>query len=276
MSNDQLPSINDFTEDLSELPSADEFIKEDLPSVEEFVEKEEEDIVEETIEEPVAEESGDLTEVLRLINDVRKDIPDIPEIKCYDEELKKLTEYIDQVHDCIPEVPEVKYYDKEVEAICEQIDTIKEEVKDLPEVKYYDEQIKSIEHKLDLTNQNIDELPEPKYYDQEIEAICEQIDKVKADIPTFPKWVNEVNEVPDFTWIGKTFSVIDDDFIKVNDHILDLKTRFDSDIDTLSESLDTKDFERRGEVSKVREDLKETKDRIYEELKETALKNLGT
>ncbi len=272
MSNDQLPSINDFTEDLSELPSADEFIKEDLPSVEEFVEKEEEDIVEETIEEPVAEESGDLTEVLRLINDVRKDIPDIPEIKCYDEELKKLTEYIDQVHDCIPEVPEVKYYDKEVEAICEQIDTIKEEVKDLPEVKYYDEQIKSIEHKLDLTNQNIDELPEPKYYDQEIEAICEQIDKVKADIPTFPKWVNEVNEVPDFTWIGKTFSVIDDDFIKVNDHILDLKTRFDSDIDTLSESLDTKDFERRGEVSKVREDLKETKDRIYEELKETALK----
>ena len=112
----------------------------------------------------------------------------------------------------------------------------------------------------------------PKYYEQEIEAICEQIDKVKADIPTFPKWVNEVNEVPDFTWIGKTFSVIDDDFIKVNDHILDLKTKFDSDIDTLSESLDIKDFERRGEVNKIRENLKETKDKIYEELKETAIK----
>ena len=270
MSNDQLPSINDFTEDLSELPSADEFIKEDLPSVEEFVEKEEEDIVEETIEEPV--EAEDLTEVIRLINDVRRDIPNIPEIKYYDEELEKLSAYVEQIKDSIPKIPEIKEYDTEVEAICEQIDLVKEEIKDLPEPKYYDEQIKNIEHKLDLTNQNIDELPEPKYYEQEIEAICEQIDKVKADIPTFPKWVNEVNEVPDFTWIGKTFSVIDDDFIKVNDHILDLKTKFDSDIDTLSESLDTKDFERRGEVNKIREDLKETKDKIYEELKETAIK----
>ena len=270
MSNDQLPSINDFTEDLSELPSADEFIKEDLPSVEEFVEKEEEDIVEETIEEPV--EAEDLTEVIRLINDVRRDIPNIPEIKYYDEELEKLSAYVEQIKESIPKIPEIKEYDTEVEAICEQIDLVKEEIKDLPEPKYYDEQIKNIEHKLDLTNQNIDELPEPKYYEQEIEAICEQIDKVKADIPTFPKWVNEVNEVPDFTWIGKTFSVIDDDFIKVNDHILDLKTKFDSDIDTLSESLDTKDFERRGEVNKIREDLKETKDKIYEELKETAIK----
>ena len=270
MSNDQLPSINDFTEDLSELPSADEFIKEDLPSVEEFVEKEEEDIVEETIEEPV--EAEDLTEVIRLINDVRRDIPNIPEIKYYDEELEKLSAYVEQIKESIPKIPEIKEYDNEVEAICEQIDLVKEEIKDLPEPKYYDEQIKDIEHKLDLTNQNIDELPEPKYYEQEIEAICEQIDKVKADIPTFPKWVNEVNEVPDFTWIGKTFSVIDDDFIKVNDHILDLKTKFDSDIDTLSESLDTKDFERRGEVNKIREDLKETKDKIYEELKETAIK----
>jgi len=270
MSNDQLPSINDFTEDLSELPSADEFIKEDLPSVEEFVEKEEEDIVEETIEEPV--EAEDLTEVIRLINDVRRDIPNIPEIKYYDEELEKLSAYVEQIKESIPKIPEIKEYDTEVEAICEQIDLVKEEIKDLPEPKYYDEQIKNIEHKLDLTNQNIDELPEPKYYEQEIEAICEQIDKVKADIPTFPKWVNEVNEVPDFTWIGKTFSVIDDDFIKVNDHILDLKTKFDSDIDTLSESLDIKDFERRGEVNKIRENLKETKDKIYEELKETAIK----
>ena len=82
---DQLPSIDDFAEDLSKLPSSEEFIKEDLPSVEEFIKKEEEDIVEETIEEPVAEEtSGDLTEILHLINAVRRDIPAIPEIKCYD------------------------------------------------------------------------------------------------------------------------------------------------------------------------------------------------
>ena len=75
MSNDQLPSINDFTEDLSELPSADEFIKEDLPSVEEFVEKEEEDIVEETIEEPV--EAEDLTEVIRPVSYTHLTLPTI-------------------------------------------------------------------------------------------------------------------------------------------------------------------------------------------------------
>ena len=41
-----------------------------------------------------------------------------------------------------------------------------------------------------------------KYYDTEIKAICEAIDAVKESIPKFPKWVNEVNEVPDFSWIG--------------------------------------------------------------------------
>ena len=80
---DQLPTIDDIYE---ELPSVEEVIKEEnLPSVDEFIEKEEEDIVEETIEEPVIEEAEDLTEVIRLINDVRKDIPDIPEIRYYDE-----------------------------------------------------------------------------------------------------------------------------------------------------------------------------------------------
>ena len=267
---EQLPSIDDFYE---ELPSVEEVIKEEnLPSVDEFIEKEEEEIVEETIEEPVIEEAEDLTEVIRLINDVRRDIPDIPEIKYYDEPLEKLAAYVEQIKESIPEIPEIKEYDNEVEAICEQIDLVREEIKDLPEVKYYDDQVTTIEDRIDNLQTEVTNLPEVKYYDREIEAICEAVDQVKAAIPKFPKWVNEVNEVPDFTWIGKTFSVIDDDFIKVNDHILDLKTKFDCDIDTLSESLDIKDFERRGEVGKVKEDLKETKDKIYEELKETAIK----
>ena len=266
---DSLPSIDDFIE---ELPSIEDIITEqNLPSVDEFIEKEEE-IVEETIEEPVIEEAEDLTEVIRLINDVRKDIPDIPEIKCYDEELRVLSEQLIEVRESIPEIPEPREYDTEVEAICEQIDLVREEIKDLPEVKYYDEQVTLIEDRIDNLQTEVTNLPEVKYYDAEIEAICEAIDEVKAAIPKFPKWVNEVNEVPDFSWIGKTFSVIDDDFIKVNDHIADLKTKFDFDIDTLTESLDTKDFERRGEVSKVREDLKEAKEKIYEELKEAAIK----
>ena len=64
---DQLPSIDDFTEDNSKLPSAEDIIKEEsLPSVEDFIEMESggeesnEYLVEEKIEEPV-EQAEDLT-----------------------------------------------------------------------------------------------------------------------------------------------------------------------------------------------------------------------
>ena len=110
---EQLPSIDDFYE---ELPQVDEVItEENLPSIDEFIEKEEEDIVEETIEEPVVleETTGDLTEILHLINAVRRDIPEIPEIKYYDEELEKISAYIEQVKEGIPEIPEIRYYDND-------------------------------------------------------------------------------------------------------------------------------------------------------------------
>ena len=269
-----LPSLDDFTE--SELPSVEELITEDkLPSVEEFIEEEE--IVEEdntiTLEDAEGNAQIEITDVIqapewgelvRMVNDVREsipDIPDVPEIKYYDNELKELSEHLEEVRESIPTVPEIKYYDTEVETICEQIDLVREEIKNLPQVKYYDEQLDNIEEK-------IKNLPQPKYYDGEIEAICEAVDKVRSDIPTFPKWVNEVNEVPDFSWIGKTFSVIDDDFVKVEDHMKDLKTKFDSDLEELTENLDLKDFEKRVEI----EELNTAKDKIYKELKEAAIK----
>ena len=273
---ENLPSIEDYKDNSEELPSVDEFISEEkeLPSVEDFIQEEKEDIEEEVKTDnwkddyiPTEIETVDVVkapqwgELVRMVNDVRESIPDIPEIKYYDKELQELSEHLEELKGSIPEVPEVKYYDTEVEAICEQIDSVREEVKNLPEVKYYDEQLNTIEEK-------IKNLPEPKYYDGEIEAICEAIDKVKEEIPTFPKWVNEVNEVPDFSWIGKTFSVIDDDFVKVGDHIKDLKTKFDSDLEELTENLDLKDFEKRVEI----EELKTAKDKIYEELKEAAIK----
>ena len=258
------------------LPSLDDFTKSELPSVEEFIQEEkEEEIVEEdnntvTLEDAEGNAQIEITDVMqapewgelvRMVNDVRESIPDIPEIKYYDNELKELSEHLEEVRESIPTVPEIKYYDTEVETICEQIDLVREEIKNLPEVKYYDKQLDSIEEK-------IKNLPQPKYYDGEIEAICEAVDKVRSEIPTFPKWVNEVNEVPDFSWIGKTFSVIDDDFVKVEDHMKDLKTKFDSDLEELTENLDLKDFEKRVEI----EELNTAKDNIYKELKEAAIK----
>tara|TARA_B100000073_G_scaffold7512_1_gene6464 strand:- start:1 stop:1893 length:1893 start_codon:yes stop_codon:yes gene_type:complete len=274
MSKEDLPSIDDFVN--NDLPSVEDFITEEnaeeLPSVQDFIVEEKEEEIVETVEE-VEEPQIDLTEVIRLINDVRKDIPDIPEVKYYDQELEQLSEKISSL-------PEVKYYDKEVEAICEQIDLVREQVKDLPEVKYYDEQVDAIEDRIDSLQTDITNLPEVKYYDSEIEAICEAIDAVKASIPKFPKWVNEVNEVPDFSWIGKTFSVIDDDFVKVNDTIEGLRGKVQFDIEQLSENVETKYFNNTVKIEsdvkdlddKVNVRIDEEKDKIWKELRSSSMK----
>jgi len=98
---ENLPSIEDYKDNSDELPSVEELITEqELPSVEAFVEKEEE-IKEEVKTDnwkddytPTEYESVDVIpapqwgELVRMVNDVRESIPDIPEIKSYDNELK--------------------------------------------------------------------------------------------------------------------------------------------------------------------------------------------
>jgi len=219
-----------------------------------------------SVEEDITEEQQqDLTEIIRLISDVRKDIPEIPEIKYYDSELESILEQI-------KEIPEVRYYDKEIEAVCEQIDNVKEEIKELPEPKYYDDQVASIEDRISNLHEDLVNLPVVKYYDDEITSIREQINQVRSEIPKFPKWVNEVNEVPDFSWIGKTFSVIDDDFIKVDDKIKSICERMDREVQDISENIETKDFDNRVEINKVSDKLQETKENILKEIKETVIR----
>ena len=276
------------------LPSLDDFlIEEDLPSVEDYLEKEEEELITEEVE-TIEDVNGNSfaevkdivppwPELLRLINDVREEIPQIPEIKYYDVELEKLCEVIDGIKDSIPEIPEfpeVKYYDKEIEAICEQVDLVRafisEKIEELPEVKYYDEQVKDIEDRIESINQNIASLPQPKYYEEDLFSIKNDIENVKNSIPTFPKWVNEVNEVPDFSWIGKTFSVIDDDFIKVTDTIDVLRETVDLNLKELSEDIDKKRFEGKVELTtkseEIQNKIQEEKDKIWKELRESSLK----
>jgi len=276
------------------LPSLDDFlIEEDLPSVEDYLEKEEEELITEEVE-TIEDVNGNTfaevkdivppwPELLRLINDVREEIPQIPEIKYYDVELEKLCEVIDGIKDSIPEIPEfpeVKYYDKEIEAICEQVDLVRsfisEKIEELPEVKYYDEQVKDIEDRIESINQNITSLPQPKYYEEDLFSIKKDIENVKNSIPTFPKWVNEVNEVPDFSWIGKTFSVIDDDFIKVTDTIDVLRETVDLNLKELSEDIDKKRFEGKVELTtkseEIQNKIQEEKDKIWKELRESSLK----
>ena len=285
---EKLPSYEDFIVDPKNLPSIDDLIiEEKLPSVDDFIEppRPEEEIADlynadsadydfssvgagNTAVDTTpcsVEEAQDLTEIIRLISDVRKDIPEIPEIKYYDDELKSIIERIEGI-------PEVRHYDKDIEAVCQQIDYVKEEIKELPEPKYYDDQVSSIEDRLGSLQEDLINIPVVKYYDEEIKAICQQIDQVRSEIPKFPKWVNEVNEVPDFSWIGKTFSVIDDDFIKVDDKIKSICERMDREVQDISENIETKDFDNRVEINKVSDTLQETKENILKEIKETVIR----
>ncbi len=267
MSDDKnLPSIDDFIEDPSDLPSVDDLLsEEDLPSVEEYIEKEKEDLAPCSVEEEVeAEEVSDLTEVIRLINDVRRDIPDVPEIKYYDEELRVLSEQLIEVRKSIPEVPEVKDYDAEVEAICGLIDSVREDVSGIPEIKYYDDQIDALEDKAELLKQEIINLPEIRHYDEDIKSLKEEL---KEEL-----WEIKNTTIPDFKWIGNTFDVVHENAETIQGNLSDLKDKFDQDIQNLAEDLDTKDFEKRVDINEVKENLKEAKDKIYEELKEVALR----
>ena len=86
---EKLPSIDEF---YPELPSVDDLITEEkLPSVDEFIEppRPEEEIADEIkkSEEPVDTAPCSIeeqyTEFVRLVNDVREDIPEIPETVSY-------------------------------------------------------------------------------------------------------------------------------------------------------------------------------------------------
>ena len=107
-----------------------------------------------------------------------------------------------------------------------------------------------------------------------------QLIKSRNQYLKFPKWVNEINEVPDFSWIGKTFSVIDDDFVKVSDKIEGLRGKVEYDLEQLSEDLETKHFNNTVKIdsdikdldSKVNVRIDEEKDKIWKEMRSSSLK----
>jgi hypothetical protein len=251
------------------LPSYKDFIEvkeEELLSVEDYISEsvEEESLIEEEdIETVLSETAPEWSELVRLVNDVRKDIPEIPEIKYYDEQLKELSDKLSQIQDLnedklteieskIPELPEVKYYDADIQFIYDKIGRIKEEINSLPEVKYYESDLSSLKSRIEEVNQSI---------------------------PTFPDWIQEVQEVPDFSWIGKTFSIIDDDFNKVQGHLDLIREKIDYQVSELNETIGKKEFELNIDIKNVDNSindtniyLNETKDKIYKELRDSSVR----
>ena len=126
-----------------DLPSIDEFIvePEGLPSVSQFLPEEvvEEDV--QTIEDADGNaflevedviKAPEWGELVRMVNDVRKDIPEIPEIKDYAPELEELSASIQQLKEEIPVVPEVRYYEDELQALRESISKVEDSIPSLP------------------------------------------------------------------------------------------------------------------------------------------------
>ncbi len=271
ITDDNLPSINDFKDNSEELPSIKDFLEE------------KQDIKEnsQTIEDAQGNPFLEVTDVVKapewiqlvgLINDVRKEIPDIPEIKYYDNELKELT---DEIHRIRTEIPK-----NEIETLYDKVDNLKEEIVNLPEPKQYDEEISFIEDRINIIKQEMVNLPEPKYYEEDIQSIKEDLQKVRETIPTLPDWVTE-DSLPDLTWVGRTFSTLDENVTKVDDALHTIKARLKTDVEQILETIDTRDFEKRVQIDEVKTTARENrrelevnldkvKDKIYEEIKEIA------
>ena len=264
---EKLPSIDDFYEELpsvdeiiieEKLPSVDQVIVEGkLPSVDEVIIEEKLPSVEEYIEPPRPEEeiadairqSEDEEEiidtapcsieeqydgVIKLIDEVRQDIPEIPEIKYYDEQLEELTAYVEEVKENIPT------YDVEISAICDLIDELKEEVRtnaaSIPEIRYYDDQIYSLESSLKS-------LPEIRHYEDDISSVKEDVAQLRESISNAPNYEDEINS---------------------------LEYKFDQEIQQFAEDIEVKSFDKKIEIDNLRIDLKETSKKIYEELKKSS------
>ena len=166
MPKDELPSLDDFTENPVELPSVDEFITEEkvveeLPSVDEYV--------------------VDIEEALGCIpNNVVEDLPSV-EDKIVDESLPTIEDYIEE-EEVVEEDIEttggisVQEYDPKMQfRDYEFIDIIKR-----PEWK-------ELVGLVNEVRDNIPEIQEIKYYDDELEKISETIEEGRSQIPVVPE-----------------------------------------------------------------------------------------
>ena len=287
-----LPSYKDFFEKPDDdLPSIEEVLEENLPSVDDFLQKpveEETQTIENSDGEAFLEVSDviaapEWSELVRLVNDVRKDIPQIPEIKSYDDELEQLGVQITQIQTNFSlldaKSDKIEDLSAQNEEFGVKLTEIESKIPEVPEVRYYEEDIRFIHDKITRIKGEIDNLPEVKYYEEDLETLKSRIEEVNKAIPTFPDWVQEVQEVPDFSWIGKTFSIIDDDFNKVQGHLDIIRDKIDYQVNELTESIEKKDFEVNVDIKRLDKELTDTsvlfneaKNNLYKEIKDSSMR----
>ena len=269
-------------ENPDDLPSIEEFKEENLPSVEDFLEKtveEETQTIENSDGESFLEvtdvvQAPEWSELVRLVNDVRKDIPKIPEIKYYDDQLEEICAQIEKIQGDYAKSEKIDVLSVQNEEFEGKLSEIESKI---PTVKYYDHDINSIYDKITDIKEQLKSLPEVKYYEEDLETLKSRIEQVSEAIPTFPDWIQEVQEVPDFSWIGKTFSLIDDDFNKVQGHLDVIREKIDYQVNELNDNFEKKEFELRVDVKNLTENfeqtvtnLGETRDKLIKEVKDVS------
>ena len=282
MSNkEDLPSINDYLED-SNLPSYKDFKeeKQQLPSVKDYISKssKEEILVEETVKDidhVLSETAPEWAELVRLVNDLRKEIPEIPEIKYYDEELSNLSSKLTHIEEYFTQFDQksnkIDDLDVKNEHLEEKLTEIESKIPEIPTIRYYDHDIEHINDKITQLREDVSSLPEIKHYDSDIASLVEEINKVKS------------RDVPDFRWIGNTFNTIDEDFTRVQGHLDVIKEKISFEVSELNENIQVNNFEQNVNVKNLKDNisekidqtnnqLTETKDKIYSELSKSSLK----
>ena len=144
-----------------------------------------------TIPEPILYDYQ-LDQLKEMVVDVRNSIPVVPEIRYYEDDLNEIINAIEEVRSEIPELPEIKYYDDEISIIENRLIEIQNSIPTVPEVKYYDKDVKNL--KEDITSVK-NSIPEVKYYDKDVKELKEQIKSVKNSIPEVKYYDEDVKEL---------------------------------------------------------------------------------
>ena len=144
-----------------------------------------------TIPEPILYDHQ-LDQLKEMVVDVRNSIPVVPEIRYYEDELNEIINAIEEVRSEIPVVPEIKYYDNEISAIESRLVEIQESI---PTVKYYDGEIDILDQKIVNVKESIPVVPEVKYYDNDVKELKKEIASVKKSIPEVKYYDEDVKEL---------------------------------------------------------------------------------
>ena len=241
---DNLPKQKSYDEDIQSIREELERIEDSIPVPEVFdpsdlyenisaLKNKLEEVRSEipTIPEPILYDYQ-LDQLKEMVVDVRNSIPVVPEIRYYENELNEIINAIEEVRSEIPVVPEIKYYDDEISVIESRLVEIQESI---PTVKYYDDELDILDQKIANVKESIPVVPEVKYYDKDVKELKEQIASVKKSIPEVKYYDKDVKELrKEIASVKESIPVVpevkyyDEDIRGLNEEVQDLYKKVSS------------------------------------------------